>query len=308
MSSLNKICGGVLIAIALLCAGCGDDAFSQISNIDIPAHDPKTVISAHFVAGDTLLRVALDQSREITDPPSVAQNGYVTAFIDGMPLANWSFRADSSLISGEINLPFALDATPGQRFRLEGQVDGLPLAFAEQIMPSSPAVLGVEYEALGGLNVDGDEVSEVRLTIDPNAEGTDYFGIRIFELNPFGSCREVTQDSIVCVEDTSLSARFLDSPDPLLVEGGDFFFLLERSDIPSADYEILLQFFENTGSAGFELEVLSLTEDGFRFLQSVAAFEDARFDPFSEPVNVHDNITDGFGYFMVSNRRSFRLR
>ncbi len=62
-----------------------------------------------------------------------------------------------------------------------------------------------------------------------------------------------------------------------------------------------LQFYGNLGSGNFALRVYALTEDGFRYLRSYTAYEDSRFDPFSEPVNVHNNVVGGYGFFMVSN-------
>jgi len=47
-----------------------------------------------------------------------------------------------------------------------------------------------------------------------------------------------------------------------------------------------------------------LTEDAYRYGISQEAFINARDNPFAEPVNIHNNVTGGYGYFVVANRQS----
>ncbi len=47
----------------------------------------------------------------------------------------------------------------------------------------------------------------------------------------------------------------------------------------------------------FYVELISLTEAGFLYRRSIEDYQDAKGDPFSEPVLVYSNIENGFGIF-----------
>jgi hypothetical protein len=49
------------------------------------------------------------------------------------------------------------------------------------------------------------------------------------------------------------------------------------------------------------LEVYRLTEDAYRYAVSRYAYENSVDNPFAEPVNVHNNVSEGYGYFVLSN-------
>lgn len=289
------------LVTTVLISSCGDDAFSQIAEIELPEHQPRTVMSLHLVAGDQMMNPYIGQSREITeDEVANGPDGTLKLYQNGVEIANGEYATGANRISGfELIADNPVATAPGDVFQLDGVVGELGTATATQVMPTPPNINLISYTIDGGLNLDGDRVDELIVDIiDPGTEDNIYAFDVGFYLTRVENCGGNTCDTF-----RFFRSVYTESIDPLVEDAYDLGNLLRDATFDGSTYRLrlLVENIDNNREEPMWLRVLSLTEDGYRYVVSRAAFEDARSDPFSEPVNVHDNIENGYGFFMVSN-------
>lgn len=293
----------LLLALGTMFFSCEDDAFSQVSNIELPAHKPLAALSLHLSAKDTVAYPYLGVSRGIIeDEPAEGPAGRISLMQNDIEIASTEIITGANR-SEPYKLQFAepLTINTGDIFKLNGAVDGFDIATATQIMPAPAQVEVVSYTRDGALDSDGERKNELLIDIiDPgNTDNYYAFALRsksIISINCDGG--GTTCDTIY--NEFSVS---LETIDPLAIDAYGYNVVLSDGAFNGDTYRLRL-IFDNFGgpiSSTFSLQCYTFTEDGFRYLRSRQAYEDARNNPFSEPVNVHDNIENGYGYFMVSN-------
>ncbi|PHI20298.1 hypothetical protein CEQ90_08925 [Lewinellaceae bacterium SD302] len=291
-----------IMAIVLsVVSSCGDDPFSQISEIELPEHEPLTAMSLHLVAGDSLMNPYLGQSREITgEEPRTGPDGSLTLFQNGAEVASGTYTTGSDRASGfELIATNKIEALPGDVFQLDGIVGDFGTATSAQVMPAPANIEFISYTVDGGLSIDGDRVDELIVDVtDPVDEENIYAFDVGFYLTRTDNCTDTICDSV-----NIFRSIYTESIDPIVEDSYDLGNLLRDGTFNGNTYRLRLLVYNSNDDRDepLFLRVLTLTEDGYRYVVSRTAFEDARFDPFSEPVNVHDNVDNGYGYFMVSN-------
>ncbi|MEL6355444.1 MAG: DUF4249 family protein, partial [Bacteroidota bacterium] len=135
-----------------------------------------------------------------------------------------------------------------------------------------------------------------------------YYAFRVLSRNVSSvtNCRE-REEGIICDTFFQDFPLYIESPDPLLVDVGNGLQAISDRSFSGGNVEIRLLFNDYQSNLTV-LEMISLTEDGYRFLVSKQAYEESIDNPFAEPVNVHNNITNGYGIFMLSNRSEIVFR
>lgn len=196
------------------------------------------------------------------------------------------------------NLPAPIPAGPAD-YEVVVNVAGFGSARAGQRMPAAPTVELIRYEREGAIDIDGFRVSEAVVRINDPADTENYYAFRI--VDPQTSC---SPDTCFAIYRESYS-RYISSPDPLLRQGGYHGAVVSDRSFNGESYDMRLQF--DIYGDEKALEVWSITEDGFRYIVSLETYYNADGNPFAEPVNVHDNIEEGYGIFMASNRLRFVL-
>lgn len=290
------------LALILLVFSCDEDSFSQTVEIPIPEHEPLPVLSLDLRAMDSVIYSRLGLSRGILEENRVSDLvGTVELFRDGTLLGSITSPLGST--DGQTST-FALPApigAEGGEYRLVGNIAGFPQVEATQTMPAAPVFSVVSYEEDGTIDAGGYRVDELVIDITDNANTEDYYAFRVQV--PQYNCRyDVNLDSVIC--DTSFARPdylYLDSPDPLLLQGENQSLLVTDQSFNGRTFRVRIQV-DNYQNARPRLEVLSLTEDAYRYAVSRKAYIDAGDNPFAEPVNVHNNVTGGYGYFILSNR------
>jgi hypothetical protein len=310
--SIQSIKLWLLFAVALSCAGCGDDPFSQVSTVNIPEHERLPAISLHLVAGDSVLRPGLDLSRGIVDNSFSDQRlGTLQLFKNGTESFNFSGISVGGALPEDLvfraEQADAFLGEEGDQYELTATIEGLATATATQRMPGAPVVTEVEFIPEGGIDTDGDPLDEITFTLSDPGGVKNYYAFQVASLDTLAANCEVVGDTVSCDTVVLRSIFFSSSPDPLLVENARIGLTITDESFDGSTYRGRLQFSANfSGNEQYALRVYALTEDGFRYLRSYTAYEDSRFDPFSEPVNVHNNVLNGYGIFMVSNLTEVR--
>ena len=308
MSTRYLILPTLLLTAALL-SNCDEDSFSQVAKIDLPDHESRPVLTLSLVAGDTSLPAGiLSLSRGILDEtsPDLGMGGNLRLLRNGQEIFNNNdaeLRRDETYRNFYYALDEPIDSLPAD-YELVGDVEGFGSVSARQRMPAAPDFTLLDYDPEGGVDVDGFRVAEarIRLSDPPGEENYYYFQVISPEIR---SCDTVRCDTVF--SDRTFNTQFISSPDPNLLTAYPGSLALTDDSFDGEDYTVRLQF--NDYSRGsYRVDVWSLTEDGYRYLISRDAYENSRDNPFAEPVNVHQNVTDGFGLFQASNRRSVIVR
>lgn len=294
----------IILALSLLAlaASCDEDSFSQTVDIPIPEHDPLPAITLDLRSGDTSIHHRLALSRGILDQDDrTSRSMQVEVFKDETLLAEQSFESDDS--NGETNvIELSAPITDEMAsYRVVANVEGFGSVEATQQMPSKPEYTVVSYEPDGAIDSEGDRVDEVEIDLLDNPDTEDYYGFRI--ILPSVRCEYDQQlDTVICENDFTFTQEgYMDSPNPLLGMSSGFGLVISDQSFNGSTYRVRFTVF-NYNDARPLLEVYHLTEDAYRYATSRRAYEDAGDNPFAEPVNVHQNVVDGYGYFIVSNR------
>lgn len=294
----------IILALSLLTltSSCDEDSFSQTVDIPIPEHDPLPAITLDLRSGDTSIYHRLALSRGILDQDDrTTRNMQVEVFKGETLLAEQRFQSDNS--NGETNvieLPIPISDEMAN-YRVVATVEGFAPVEATQQMPSKAEYTLVSYEPDGAIDSEGYRVDELEIDLVDNPDTEDYYGFRI--LLPGLSCEYFEEgDSVVCTSDFSYTQEaYQDSPNPLLRMSTGFGLVISDQSFNGSTYRI--RFTADTyQDARPILEVYHLTEDAYRYATSRWAYENAGDNPFAEPVNVHQNVPDGYGYFIASNR------
>ena len=290
------------LLMTLLASSCNEDSFSQTVDIPLPDHEPLPALTLDLRSGDTAIYHRLVLSRGILEQDDdTPRDMRVQVFRDGAPFAEQSFRSSSAegrTNEIELETPLSADAA---RYRVVATVEGFEPVEAEQEMPARPEYVVATYEPDGAITADGYRVDEVEIDLTDNGATEDYYGFRV--LLPQVNCRfDDSTGLVVCENDfTFQQEAYLESPDPLLNNSSGFGLVVTDQSFNGATYRIRFTV-ENYTDARPRLEVYHLTEDAYRYATSRRAYEDAGDNPFAEPVNVHQNMMDGYGYFILSNR------
>ena len=305
--------------ILLVCASCTDDSFSQIVEIPIPAHDPQPVLSLELTAGDTLVYPLVTRSYGVLDEePTEDRTTTYRLLRNGEPVFAGTGNIANVRRAGEAVTPDSiigyefldtrLSGAAGAEYRFEAEVVGIGRAFAEQRMPTAPTVAVRSYEPDGAVDIDGFRLDELVLTLEDVPGEENFYGFRVVVTSFDFVCDQDPAGQVTCDSFPRRFDVFSSSPDPLLLETNDYGLVLRDDSFSGQDKDVRLQFSSQGDNSPLSVEVFSLTEDGYRYVTSRYAAQEAADNPFAEPVTVHENIEGGLGIFMVSNLVRLEVR
>ncbi|MGB3801285.1 MAG: DUF4249 domain-containing protein [Lewinella sp.] len=305
----------LLAATLLVISACGDDPFQQVVDIELPYHEPAPAVSVELVAGDTVVRHFVARSYGTQDERPEEDLAYELVLYrnDAEILRHGGSTNDFNQYDStraNITLKPALDSVPA-RYRVEVNVAGLGSASANEVMPRQPVARVVSFERDGALSSDGERVDAVRLAItDPPGE-ENFYAVQVGYRGIGATSCTYSGGTVTCDSTYADFPIFAETPNPLVRELGYVYRMgLSDSSFDGQEYTLDIQF--SSSSAGDDIalfaEVFALTESAFRYLVSKEAFDQARGNPFAEPVTVTNNITGGYGYFIVANRRRLPLQ
>lgn len=292
------------LATILLASSCDEDSFSQTVDIPIPEHEPLPALTLDLRSGDTIANTILDLSRGILEEEDRTFGNKTVELYRNDVLLAASDPNSTAIRSFNLALETPI-GTEAATYRLVGMIDGFPEVDATQEMPAQPDFTLVSYEPQGAIDIDGFRTDEIVFDLmdDPDAE--DYYGFRV---------TNTPQDQIFCFFDPNrqmevcdtfrndfVNDYFLQSPDPLLNEASGYGLVLSDQSFNGNTYRVRIQADNYNQDTLPTLEVFRLTEDAYRYAVSRLAYEDSVDNPFAEPVNVHNNVANGYGYFVLSN-------
>jgi hypothetical protein len=291
------------------CSGDSENFFSPIIDINLPPHKSKLVVFANFDAGSDSLVVHLSRSRSALDTTTVGQIVLDTIkFTGGTSIQQYYVNFDTlknakvelfrnEVLWGTFNAnkfgKYVLRQklpNDGATYRLRAEVAGYDVVEATQKMPTAGTLDSVKY------------VKDGAISQDPFGGGSnkrDEFTFFIKDPIETGNYYKVEQPRFY---QTPLSADSY----TIYVESLD---KLAQSEVLSdKSFNGKTYGWRNQGKiydqfrAGSRIEytILTTTADLLQFIRSKELNDNARDNPFAEPVILYSNVKNGYGIFTLA--------
>jgi hypothetical protein len=302
--------------VPLFAASCGDDPFAQVVEVDLPEHTSRPAVSVEIVAGQRVIRHAVSRSYGILeDEPREDRATRLLVYRNGEELASFEGNVndyDENYYTDTLGRLMLDEAVPEDRatYRIDAFVAGIGDASAEQRMPAKPVARIARYDGRIVRDADGFTTGVATVEIDDPADEDNYYAVRVVTRDSTTECTRNPDQTVDCISFVSSNTRYTDSPN-LLTRYMGYNYGIGITDESfsgqSLRLEVNFDVYEWEEEPVYQLEVISLTEDGYRYLVSFDAYDEARYNPFAEPVTVHNFIEGGYGYLIVSNKAVFPL-
>lgn len=283
------------ILTILLSSSCGEDAFTQIVDIELPEHEPRLAVHALAFSETDVFGVLVSNSRSVLSEEefSVFPDAEIQFSGPNVEGAGFSYTPDDGRHYTVLDTNWAEDEG---LYTLNIDQADYPAVSAQQLMPKAPVVLDVSVVEEGALSEDGERLDEIVIEIR-DEPGDHYYALQA----------EVEYRYIDENQDTiaGYSSVWLETNDPILsyaevdrrgglicsdgaFNGGTYrFATFTWEDLPIGQ----------TSGSQLRVRVTSLSRDAYLYLRSLEQYRNADGNPFAEPVTVHSNIENGYGIF-----------
>jgi hypothetical protein len=298
-----------LMALAS-CRGSLEDIFSPVVDIDLPPHTSKLVVYANLEAGSDSLVVHLTRSRSALD--TVNRSTFVRndtlGIFNGKPFIRAVYLELDSVKNAKVEL-FRNDLlwgtfkdstfgtyilrkklpNDGANYRIRAELSGYAVVEATQKMPIAAKLDSVRFVQNGAVVQEGlytRKSNEYTYFFNDPAEIGNYYYI------------QATHFDTAFRRSNGASMLFLQSLDQAAQSG----FL---SDKTFSGKSYLWRNYEDNVYAQSkgnrtEFTLVTATADLFQFVRSKELNENARDNPFAEPVILYTNIKNGYGIFTLT--------
>jgi hypothetical protein len=300
-----------LVFSILFIVSCGDpeDIFSPIVDIKLPTFKSKLVVFANFRANSDTQTVYLTRTRSALDTSvrKVFVRNDTFGIFNGKPIVQPIYNEGDTLKNAKIELfrndvlvgSFKSDAlglyflpkkitADGATYRIRAEVAGYDVVEATQKMPTPAKLDSVRYVKNGavvqeGLNTRKSNEYTYFFT-DPTEEGNYYYiqAIRFDTSVRYNSAAKFYPQSL----DKLAQSGFLSDKS----FNGKAYNWRNYSDNNS----------EPQIRSRIEYTLTTTTADLFQFTRSKELNENARDNPFAEPVILYSNIKNGYGIFTLT--------
>lgn len=292
-------------ALALLIASLTacTDRFEQVVEIDLPEHESLLAVSTILLSNQVALPVLVSNSRGVLD--TFGFNSFPDASVrltkGGDEVGDFDYESPTSLFVAVLEDSLGNDPNT---YTLEVAQKDYPTATATQQMPTMPQIGEVDINEDGTLvEGGGGRLDEIIVEIADQGGVDNYYAFRAYV--------EGVADGGPGEEPFEFSYPVsLYSNNPLAFESifTDFTLLLDDGAFDGSVYPFNMYTFESLPfeEASFNdlklrVELIALTEDAFLYIRSLEQYYQAEGNPFAEPVNVHNNIIQGYGVFGLGN-------
>ncbi len=283
MNTLYKLI--VLVIVSIVWSSCEEDNFTTVVNIDIPEHENRLAISGNLSSFFDNFLVYVSESQSIledadSEPKS---NAIVKLYEDGVEISELSYQSRN----GSYRTPMPANLKPGSSYKLEATHPVLGVASAVQQMPSMPSIKKASYTENGTISPDGSKQDEVEIVIDDNPDEENFYAVEV---------RSVVENN---GETSYTGYYYLESFDPIVENGFQEDIIFSDASFNGNEYSMLFStnIYLNSTEEKVMIIVKNITRDKYLFERSRAIYDEAQYNPFTEPVTVHSNIDNGYGMF-----------
>ncbi|MCB0652990.1 MAG: DUF4249 domain-containing protein [Saprospiraceae bacterium] len=288
---LNILTAFVLPGFMILgLTACDEDTFSQVVEVEIPEHRSAVVLNGFWFSQDSLLDMLVSNSLSILDNSdfTVPQDADVKLYKNGNLLGNLTLNQE--IFKYQMPLNESLGAE-GATYKIEAVFGDLEPVSVEQTMPGLVEIKEAKYQPEGTFDPTGEKVDEFSITFnDPPGEENYY----LFRASTIEQYEDWNGDTI-----TYRNYIYLDSNDPI-AEYSEKGLIFSDKAFNGNEYTIKgwnYSWWEQVEK--FEMELVSISKDGYLYLRSLENYNNAEGNPFAQPATVYSNIQNGYGIFAL---------
>ena len=297
-----------IVGLLLVLVSC-----ETLVDVDLPDQKPQLVVNGLF-SPDSTWRVQI-----MSATPFVASSSIPRLPIENPVIEIWNqneritnFSLDPTRVDGW----YAAPALPiaGETYSIRVSSDGYEPVEGTAKLPSQAQVERFATELVPPGQDNAGRLDFTLTLNDPPAQ-KNYYGLdMIWETEQFDpatgeSSRGIYHTSFR-TNDPSLVEPDLFDPDDNYVarvfftddlfdgRTHDLEFSIDIAFFPSPDFQIRQR---------FDIYLFSLSEDMYRYSRTAEQQLDVRDDPFAEPVQIHSNMSNGYGIFAGFQRMRFSV-
>lgn len=284
----------ILFLFAITVLQSCEDAFTTIKEIEIPEHESKLAVFANL--SDNQGDFSISYSKIITNNNDyIPINAEITILENGNPFYKTNFVGsdNKSFYVKDLGKSIA----EGKEYTLIVENSTYGKATATQIVPRKPDFTNMKYKKDGYITSGGYKADLFSFDINDDASDENYYLVESYGIFSFDN-ETSEQNLYLSSEDPSVKQFWFGSKNGLIISDKNF----------NGSVTKILTNFENYNQfKKIKLKIYSITKDYYHFLLSYNQYQDANGNPFAEPVNVHNNIGNGYGLFQVNSSKEMIL-
>ncbi len=269
-----------------------EEAFTSIKEIDIPEHDSKLAVFADMSGNKGSFSIS--HSRSIVDnkdyTPVTAE---ITILENGAPFYKMSFSGSS--YNSFKQKTFSGNILEGYEYTLIVDNEEFGVATAKQTVPAKPDFSNVKFKKDGYINNDGFKSDLLSFDLSDNKNTENYYLVQAESLS-FVNNDTITETLYLNSNDPATKTFWFGDKNGLIISDKNFNGTVSKI---ITDLKIY-----NNNPKG-RLRVYSITKDYYYFLLSYNQYSNSNGNPFAEPVNVHNNIQNGYGMFQINSLKDY---
>lgn len=273
-----------------------------VVELDLPEKQPGLVTNCFFNP-DSIFSVNMSKSQYVLDNASVRKinNAVISLYRESVWIEDLGFISDGNYTSLKGNKPQA-----GINYKISVSADGFSSVEANDKIPAPTQITAVDT---GTIFMENQKYFELKIKFKDNPSEKNYYQLQLFTKNYFQSYDSIGNP----IMDTTSYFQ------PMGFESKDLIFDHEKNfgnsgamfsdELFGAKGEYQLSIYTYTysneydtmGNAyGFnELKILlkSVSENYYKYVVSYQLYQQSNGNPFSEPVQIYNNIKNGYGIF-----------
>lgn len=269
-------------------------------DVNVPPYDRKLTLSSVNAMGGDPIYVLAGTTASIQDqaknPDLAIKNAEIKLYVDGV-------YKETMVYDSYYGYPSNTAAEAGRKYTIKVTAPTYGEAEVSSIAPSVVAITNVARIRDIRKNEDGDMQDAIDVTFtDPATEG-DHYIVRIqspldsgimnfkFCVNSSDPSVETQAGGVADVNDC-LDNKGIFMRDVLFNGKQKVIRFYAKSDL-------MQPMFDGTDSVYAKVELFHVPEAYFKYTQTATKAMDSNGDPFTEPVNVYTNVSNGFGIFAI---------
>lgn len=257
-------------------------ACETVVELDAPPYDSKIVVNG-LLSNENEIRVSVGYSVVALsqDEPGYLEDAVVEIWEDGTSIGLGAYDVFDKV--------FQWPHTPkqGSTYRIKVQHPKYPLVNETLVMPNANAFAGIVYKDSIGLDTSGQALASLTIVIHDPGATTNYYRVN------FSYYNDVTAGFLPFTFETSDAVLL--SPSTVKEDDGSYLFGDELFN--GGSREITIEFSRDIAQSNPRFMVIgeSLSQELYKYQVSLSLFDDAKDNPFLEPVFVYSNIDAGLG-------------
>ncbi len=304
----------IFYAVALLFIS----ACEEVVNLDIPEEPPRLVVNFIMEAGINGF-VEISQSKSVLSSAEAQRvsDAIITLYDEDGNSSSFGKSKSPGLYLSSLNVE------AGKTYTLRVEKEGFEPIEAEATIPYAVKIKRVSYDTTHVIpnndTLNRDVIrTNVQLHLDDPSQEHNYYAVLVRRVEERDRSDEEGSRTNNVLYSTSLMP--LSSKDPAVVSSNS---QLVQSDgriygrtllfddhlFDGTNYTVQLEldayFSENSTDRGFIVNLITISEHHYRYIQAKQFQQYRSEDPFTEPIRVPNNIANGFGIFAGYSRDEF---